>query len=91
MTEHSVIIDLDARGRVSLAWFGLNATHLVVDSLPDDGLVLHPAVALTPAEANHYQEPSARAALEHGFADGQAGRVRRGGLRSDGTATPEAS
>ncbi|MFV1961134.1 MAG: hypothetical protein ACC658_04810 [Acidimicrobiia bacterium] len=89
MTEHRVIIDVDARGRVSLARFGIKATQLAVDSLPDGGLVLNPAVALTPAEANHYQDPSARTALEHGFADAQAGRVRRGELRSDSTATPK--
>ncbi len=90
MTKQRVIVDVDARGRVSLARFGLKATQLVVDSLPDGGLVLHPAVALTPAEANHYQDPSARAALERGFADAQAGRVRRGELRSDSTATGKA-
>lgn len=90
MTEHRVIVDVDARGRVSLARFGLKATQLVVDSLPDGGLVLHPAVALTPAEANHYQDPSARAVLEHGFADAQAGRVRRAELRTDSKTTPEA-
>jgi hypothetical protein len=90
MNEHRVIIDVDARGRVSLARFGLKATQLVVDTLPDGGLVLHTAVALTPAEANHYQDPSARAALEHGFADAQAGRVRQGELRTASTATPKA-
>ena len=91
MTEHRVIIDVDARGRVSLARFGLKASQLVVDPLPDGGLVLHPAVALTPAEAAHYQDPTARAALEHGLADAQSGRIRRGKLRSDPTATTKTS
>ncbi len=90
MIEHRVIVDVDARGRVSLARFGLKATQLVVDPLPDGGLVLHPAIALTPAEADHYQDPSARTVLEAGFADAQAGRVRRGELRSDATATLKA-
>ena len=89
MTENRVIVDVDARGRVSLARFGLKATQLVVDSLPDGGLVLHPAVALTPAEANHYQDPSSRAVLDQGFADAQAGRVQRGELRTDSTVTPK--
>ncbi len=90
MTEHRVIVDVDARGRVSLARFGLKATQLVVDSLPDGGLVLRPAVALAPVEADHYQDLSARAVLEHGFADAQAGHVRRGELRIDSTAAPRA-
>jgi hypothetical protein len=59
-------------------------------SVVNGGLVLHPAVALTPAEANRYQDPAARTVLEHGFDDAQAGRVRRGQLRSDSTATPKA-
>lgn len=38
MTERRTIIDVDARGRVSLARFGLKDTQLVVDRLPDGGL-----------------------------------------------------
>lgn len=53
MSKQRVKVDVDARGRVSLARFGVKSTQLVVDSLPDGGLVLHEAVALTPAEAAH--------------------------------------
>jgi len=83
MTEGRVIVDVDARGRVSLARFGLKDTQLVVDRLPDGGLVLQRAVALTPAEAAHYRDPDAIAALERGWADAEAGRTRSGKLRSD--------
>lgn len=82
MTEGRTIIDVDARGRVSLARFGLKGTQLVVDRLPDGGLVLQQAVALTPAEAAHYRDPAAVAALEQGLADVEAGRIKRGKLRS---------
>lgn len=83
MSKQRVIVDVDARGRVSLARFGVKATQLVVDSLPDGGLVLHEAVALTPAEVAHYRDPAAVAALERGLSDAEAGRIRKGNLRSD--------
>jgi hypothetical protein len=82
MSKQRVIVDVDARGRVSLARFGVKSTQLVVDSLPDGGLVLHEAVALTPAEAAHYRDPTAVAALELGLSDAEAGRIRKGNLRS---------
>jgi hypothetical protein len=82
MTQRRTIIDVDARGRVSLARFGLKDTQLVVDRLPDGGLVLQQAMAVTPAEAAHYQDPEAIAALERGLADIAAGRMRGDGLRS---------
>jgi hypothetical protein len=83
VTKQRVIVDVDARGSVSLARFGVKSTQLVVDSLPDGGLVLHEAVALTPAEVAHYRDPAAVAALERGLSDAEAGRTRKGRLRSD--------
>ena len=83
MSKQRVIVDVDARGRVSLARFGVKSTQLVVDSLPDGGLVLHEAIALTPAEVAHYRDPDAVAALERGLSDAAAGRTRMGKLRSD--------
>ena len=49
-----VILEIDERGRVSLARFGFRSMQVVVDPTDDGGLVLHPAIALTPAEAAHY-------------------------------------
>jgi hypothetical protein len=66
-----------------LARFGLKDTQLVVDRLPDGGLVLQQAVALTPAEAAHYRDPAAVAALERGLADVECGRTRSASLRSN--------
>lgn len=83
MTKQRVIVDVDARGRVSLARFGVKSTQLVVDTLPDGGLVLHEAMVLTPAELAHYGDPGARAALERGLADARAGRTLEARLRSD--------
>lgn len=83
MSKQRVIVDVDARGRVSLARFGVKSTQLVVDSLPDGGLVLHEAIALTPAEAAHYRDPAAVAALDRGLSDAEAGRIRKSDLRSD--------
>lgn len=83
MSKQRVIVDVDARGRVSLARFGVKATQLVVDSLPDGGLVLHEAVAMTPTEVAHHRDPAAVAAFERGLSDAEAGRIRQGKLRSD--------
>lgn len=82
MTDRRIIVDVDERGRVSLARFGLKDTQVVVDQLPDGGLAMHRAIALTPAEARHYGDPRAQEALERGLDDAQAGRVRKAELRS---------
>ena len=86
-----VIVDVDARGRVSLARFEVKSTQLIVDPLPDGGLVLHQAIAVTAAEAAHYRDPVAMAALERGLADAKAGQLRSGSLRSDPTGATTAA
>ena len=83
MDEQRVIIDVDARGRTSLARFGLKSTQLVVDELPDGGLVIHQAVVLTQAEAAHYRNPAAVQALERGLGDAREGRTQPITLRTD--------
>jgi len=70
-----VIIDVDERGRVSLARFGFRSMQVVVDSTDDGGLVLHPAIALTPAEAAHYGDPEAVRLLEQALASAREGRL----------------
>lgn len=90
MTERRVIIDVDARGRVSLARFGLKDTQVVVDSLPDGGLTMHPAIAMTTAEARHYNDPAAQVTLNRGIEDAKAGRVRTLRLRSDSPTSADA-
>ena len=80
-----VVIDVDQRGRVSLARFGLKSMQVVVDELPDGGLLLHPAVVLTPTEARHYLDEEAVAALRRAQGQASRGELRRGPLpRKDG-------
>ena len=77
-----VIIDVDERGRVSLARFGLKSTQVIVEQLPDGGLVINRAVALTPAEAAHYLNKNAVAALDQALGEVEAGALRKAALRS---------
>jgi hypothetical protein len=58
------VVEVDGRGRVSLARYGLKDTQLVVEEIEDGGLVLYPAVVLTPAELRHLGDPTAIAALD---------------------------
>jgi len=78
-----VILDVDDRGRVSLARFGFRSMQVVVDFTEDGGLVLHPAIALTPAEAAHYGDPEAVRLLEQALASAGKGRLSPLRLRSE--------
>jgi len=81
--EHRrAILDVDDRGRVSLAKFGFRSMQVVADSTSDGGLILHPAVAMTPAEAAHYQNPDAIRLLDQAMTSASEGRLRRFELRS---------
>jgi hypothetical protein len=77
-----VIVDVDDRGRLSLARFGFRSMQVIVDSMDDGGLVLHPAIAMTPAEAAHYGEPEAVRLLEQALASAREGRLAPLRLRS---------
>lgn len=77
-----VVLDVDSRGRVSLARFGIKDTQLVVEELPDGGVALHPAVVMTPAEARHYTDPEAVAALNRALEAAAAGDTQPLTLRS---------
>lgn len=81
-TPRRVVVDVDSRGRVSLARFGIKDTQLVVDELDDGGIAMHPAVVLTPAEARHYSNPQAIAALDRALASARKGNIRSHQLRS---------
>lgn len=78
-----VILDVDDRGRVSLGKLGFRSMQVVADSTDDGGLILHPAVPMTPAELAHYQSPEAVAALDAAIASVNEGRVSRLRLRSE--------
>ena len=77
-----VVVDVDSRGRVSLARFGIKDTQLVVEELEGGGIAMHPAVVMTPAEARHYSDPEAVALLERARASARAGNVKPLQLRS---------
>jgi hypothetical protein len=82
-SRRRVVVDVDSRGLVSLARFGIKDTQLVVEEIADGGLIMHQAVVLTPAEARHSGNPEATAALDEALASAQAGEVRSYKLRSE--------
>jgi hypothetical protein len=82
MPRHRVI-EVDRRGRVSLARFGISDTQLIVEELEDGGVALHPAIVMTPAEARHYATPEAVAALDAALASAREGDIHSIELRSD--------
>lgn len=77
--------EVDARGRVSLARYGFKDTQVVVDEIEDGGLVLYPAVVLTPAELRHLRDPKAIAALEAALSSADRGDLQRLTLKTDST------
>jgi hypothetical protein len=82
--EHvRVILDVDDRGRVSLGKFGFRSMQVVADSTGDGGLILHPAVAMTPAEAAHYRNPEAVRLLDQAMSSASEGRLKKLELRSE--------
>lgn len=81
-----VIVEVDERGRVSLARFGFRSMQVVVESTDDGGLMLHPAVALTAAEAAHYGDPEAVRLLEQALSSARQGRLSSLRLRSEAPA-----
>ncbi len=69
-----IVLDVDPRGRVSLARFGFKNTQIVVDHLPGGGLVVNKAVVMTPIEAAHYADPEAVRLLDQAWVSVQEGR-----------------
>ena len=80
--QRRTILDIDDRGRVSLAKLGFRSMQVIADSTDDGGLIIHPAVAVTPAELAHYQNPDAVAALNTAMESVNRGRLSSLTLRS---------
>lgn len=78
-----VILDVDERGRVSLGKLGFRSMQLVADTTSDGGLILHPAVAMTPAEAAHYRDPEAVRLFDQAMLSASQRRLKDFDLRSD--------
>jgi hypothetical protein len=83
--SNRVLIEADDRGRVSLGRFGIRSMQLLAEQTPDGGVVLHPAVAMTAAEAAHYGDPEAVRLLNESLAAADAGRVDTFEMRSSRT------
>jgi hypothetical protein len=84
-----LIVDIDERGRLSLARFGFRSMQVVIDSTDDGGVTIHPAVALTAAEAAHYGNPEAIRLLEQALASAREGRLEPLRLRSEEAEGPK--
>lgn len=80
--QRRVILDVDDRGRVSLGKLGFRSMQIVADSTDDGGLIIHPAVPMTPAELAHYQDPESVAALNAALKSANEGRLSTFTLRS---------
>jgi len=57
--------------------------QVIADSTDDGGLIIHPVVAITPAELAHYQNPEAVAALNTALDSVNQGRLSTISLRSN--------
>jgi hypothetical protein len=89
--QRRVIAEVDGRGRLSLARFGFRSMQVAIDFTDDGGLVIHPAVAMTAAEAAHYGDPEAVRLLEQALRSAQEGRLAPLRLRSDPSGQEPAS
>lgn len=78
-----VILDVDDRGRVSLGKLGFRSMQIVADPTDDGGLIIHPAVPMTPAELAHYQNPESVTALNAALDSANEGRLRTFTPRTD--------
>lgn len=77
-----VMIEVDDRGRASLAKLGFRNTQLVAEELEAGVFTIQPAVILTKLEAAHYDDPEAVAALTRARTSQKEGRISKGKLRS---------
>jgi len=79
-TAYRPVIELDSRGRLPLARFGVaGRTQYIVEPTEDGGFLLTPAIVLTPRERAILVDPEAFASIKRRVADEAAGR---GGVQS---------
>lgn len=74
--ETRTVVEADARGRVSLARFGIKDTQLSAEATDDGGVILRPAVVLTAAELQHYTDPEAVAGLDRALRSVAEGKLK---------------
>ena len=70
-------LDVDSRGRVSVAKFGFKDTQLLAIRNDDGSITLEEVVPLTRAEIEHFTDPGAMEALQRAWE-----QVDRGDSRS---------
>jgi hypothetical protein len=64
MTTTATLIELDARGRVSLQKVGPKHTQYLAELQPDGSILLTPAVVMSVAEANFLQNTALVESIE---------------------------
>ena len=68
-------LDVDSRGRVSLAKFGFKDTQLLAIQKEDGSITLEEVVPLTKAELEHFTDPKAMEALQRAWDQAKSGRT----------------
>ncbi|MBT8217790.1 MAG: hypothetical protein HKN74_02155 [Acidimicrobiia bacterium] len=69
-------LDVDSRGRVSLAKFGYKNTQLLAIQDEDGTITLEEVVPLTRAELEHFTDPAAIEALQRAWTQAATGKAR---------------
>ena len=69
------VVDVDDRGRVSLAKYGLKNTQVVIDEEPDGTLHISQPIVLTTSEIARLFGEEHASAVERGLRDVVEGRV----------------
>ena len=69
-------LDVDSRGRVSVARFGYKDTQLLAIQNDDGSITLQKVVPLTMAELEHFADPAAVEALRRAWNQVESGEAR---------------
>ncbi len=69
-------LDVDSRGRVSVAKFGFKDTQLLAVQNDDGSITLEEVVPLTRAELEHFTDPAAMEALQRAWNEASEGKAR---------------
>jgi hypothetical protein len=77
------VAEVDERGRISLAKFGVKNMSVIVEELPTGGVSIQPAVVMTEAEAAHYSNPEVVASVERALESARTGKTGKRKLRFD--------
>ncbi len=76
MQQMRRFLDVDSRGRVSVARFGFKDTQLLAVQNDDGSITLEEVVPLTRAEIEHFTDPAAMEALQRAWTQANEGDAR---------------